>query len=58
MKSHLVVVFLLGLQDAESALKTTNGTDIIIEKEEKGQKEKPRAQRCDLGDYKFVLTLL
>ena len=32
MKSHLVVVFLRGLQDSESAVKTTNGSDIIIEK--------------------------
>ena len=35
MKSHLVVVFLRGLQDSESAVKTTNGTDIIIEKVDK-----------------------
>ena len=35
MKSHLVVVFLRGLQDSESAVKTTNGTDIIIVKVDK-----------------------
>ena len=35
MKSHLVVVFLRGLQDSESAVKTTNGTDIIIDKVDK-----------------------
>ena len=35
MKSHLVVVFLRGLQDSESAVKTTNGTDIIIGKVDK-----------------------
>ena len=32
MKWHLVVVFLRGHLDSESAVKTTNGADIIIDK--------------------------
>ena len=44
MKSHLVVVFLRGLQDSESAVKTTNGADIIIDRVDN---EGERAARCN-----------
>ena len=54
MKSHLVVVFLRGHLDSESAVKTTNGADIIIDKVDNERVTEFSKVRL----WKILLTLL